>query len=645
MGSFYDYTSSNNYGNLYLQTDYTITSYVGYTTVKATSYIVVKVGSWNFTTWKNSTNPQLSINGSTSNLVKYEVKVGSQGGKYRIATNTVNIYHTTNKTINISSSINLSGVTISSTGRKVGTYSLSGNITLVPKQTACSAPTSFSCSPNDFENTVNLTWSGAKAGTGSAIRGYEIHYRTSSNNSSWRNWATLNRNIVATGSSGSYSYTSMQNLVARGDYVQFRIRTLTNNSNYYSSWATSNSIRRKPYTSCTSPTIFTISQNDFDVNIVLSWSGAGSGTNNAITSYYIQYCLSSNNLTWGDWIGYQTISTTKTSHSLQIDGSFVQRGQYVKFRIRTQGSAGSSYYSGYKTSDSIRRNPYTACIAPTQITVVSEQDLKGDTYNNIFNNTITISWSGAQNGENQPIESYKIEYRKSSDNITWSDDWQLLVNIDTKELSGDYTQNISDLLSYGYYIQFSIQAVPSNTVYASNKTYSIPIKRNVPPSKISDVLTNLPSAEYSYGNDIVISWYKPEDEDDNIYKYRVILLKNDNGIFKNIFQDEIIGKNNVSYTLKANDSIYKTIANNQQIKFAVTPIDNFGILPNNASIDEMSAYTETVIITRYDLTGVSMGINGKWTICQLFVGTNGEWVEQEVAAGINDNWIDAEDAS
>ena len=115
MASFYDYTSSNSYTNLYLRTDYTTTAYVGYTRVAATSYVVVKEGSWDFTTYKNSTNPKISINGSTANLTQYEVKVGKSGNKYKVASNYVDISHTTNKTITIESSIDLSGVKITST--------------------------------------------------------------------------------------------------------------------------------------------------------------------------------------------------------------------------------------------------------------------------------------------------------------------------------------------------------------------------------------------------------------------------------------------------------------------------------------------------------------------------------------------------
>jgi hypothetical protein len=52
------------------------------------------------------------------------------------------------------------------------------------------------------------------------------------------------------------------------------------------------------------------------------------------------------------------------------------------------------------------------------------------------------------------------------------------------------------------------------------------------------------------------------------------------------------------------------VENNGQIQFGVRAIDVFGECQND--------YTWTDIITRYDITGVAIGINGKWVNCQLY---------------------------
>ena len=91
---------------------------------------------------------------------------------------------------------------------------------------------------------------------------------------------------------------------------------------------------------------------------------------------------------------------------------------------------------------------------------------------------------------------------------------------------------------------------------------------------------------------------------------------------------------NTSFTLSPTDpntqDNYESIANNQQLKFMVKPIDVFGV--------ESSAYTQSAIITRYDINGISIGINGKWVNCQIYYGQNGQWVEQTAYAEVNDVW-------
>ena len=85
--------------------------------------------------------------------------------------------------------------------------------------------------------------------------------------------------------------------------------------------------------------------------VTVSWSGATSGTNNSISSYYILLNGSG-----------KTINTTATSGSTTFT-NLTSRGTSYTAQVRTQGSAGSSYYSGYKTStnsvkvNSLPKNP------------------------------------------------------------------------------------------------------------------------------------------------------------------------------------------------------------------------------------------------------------------------------------------------
>lgn len=101
----------------------------------------------------------------------------------------------------------------------------------------------------------------------------------------------------------------------------------------------------KGYTACAAPTSFTASPEVFENSVNLAWSGATGGTNNAITGYEIEYASSLDGSAWSGWAALKTVTGTSIEDIPGID-----RGQYVKYRIRTQGAAGALYYSEWKES-------------------------------------------------------------------------------------------------------------------------------------------------------------------------------------------------------------------------------------------------------------------------------------------------------
>lgn len=107
------------------------------------------------------------------------------------------------------------------------------------------------------------------------------------------------------------------------------------------------------YTVCTwnSDSKFYCSPTLTDSTTTLTWNGAKAGTSNSIASYEIQYSKSSNGSSWGSWTALTTVTSTATSGTKAITvSSYAGYGEYLKFRIRIRGSAGSSYYSGWKES-------------------------------------------------------------------------------------------------------------------------------------------------------------------------------------------------------------------------------------------------------------------------------------------------------
>lgn len=615
--------TKNRLDNSRMQYNFTITSKIVYS------------GGWIGTGTGYGLNATFTVNGtSASATMKSESTKWSYGTTYTTTVSVICSSTTANATQAVTFAVTSTGTV------KAGTMSNSSyTVTSAPLlYTAGTSPTAFTASPSVFEDNITLTWSGASGGTNNSIVSYRIEYiisTTTTDNTTWESsggnpiWRTL-ATINSTSTSGSYQ-TNMSSLVNRGYYVKFRIRTQGSaGSDYYSGWKymdNANAIRRQPYTTCVAPTIFTITPDDastdgFNAKLTLSWSGASGGTGNSIQSYLIRYATSSDNSNWTSWSDLQTITSNATSGTISNKdfASMLTRGYYIKFAIQTQGSAGSSYYSGWKySSTSYKRNPYTKCGEPQTITLTSSKTLEGTTLSNVFESSITVSWSGATAGANNAISKYQLEYRTSADNTSWGN-WTTYSSPTTTSAS------ISPNISRGNYIQYRVKTVGAKSGYDSDYKMSNAMRRNSLPSAISSISVTPATLEYSKGDNITISWSKPSDTDNNIYKYRVRLYPNisDMSSYKDYETTAL------SFDLLPNDANYMAIANNQQLRFAVKPIDVFGA--------ESPSDTQSSIITRYDSNGISIGINGKWVNCQVYYGQNGQWVEQTAYAEIDNTW-------
>ena len=126
------------------------------------------------------------------------------------------------------------------------------------------------------------------------------------------------------------------------------------------------------YTACTwnSDAACSLSSTLSSGDVTLSWSGAKAGTQNAIQSYEIQYCESSNGSSWGSWTTLRTVSSTATGDSTSVSPSSTY-GNYRKFRVRTQGAAGSDYYSDWLESANVLRRDHAALAGFTDSTLTA----------------------------------------------------------------------------------------------------------------------------------------------------------------------------------------------------------------------------------------------------------------------------------
>ncbi len=207
-------------------------------------------------------------------------------------------------------------------------------------------------------------------------------------------------------------------------------------------------------TACSAPTSCSVSPILSEGGVTLSWSGASGGISNAISSYEIQYSDSTDNSTWGAWMALATVDTSATSGSVATSPPST-RGNYRRFQVRTRGTAGASYYSGWKVStNSVRRNtapkPATSAVASPAV---------------YSNEAITLTWSGASGGTSA-VKGYQIASRTSLDNSTWSV-WNVLATLTLSASGGSYNPAVSS--TPGTYTQFGIWTIDTFDVYSVEK--------------------------------------------------------------------------------------------------------------------------------------------------------------------------------
>ena len=413
----------------------------------------------------------LTVNGDT---LKYDTAAISQSSTAEhsklLATHLAIVAHNSDgkKTITISAAWNFNGTY---DNKSITTISASASVALdvISVATAAKAPLTFTVSPDSYDiydNIVSLSWSSAGSGTNNAITGYEIQYCKEYRFDLW----TPLRTVTSTATGGSILLSTLAVLIPPGNYVQLRIRTRGSaGSNYYSDWKTSNTILHIATSAATAPTTFTASPSIYTDSATLSWSGACGGALNAITGHEIQYRTGNSTSNYGAWTALKNVSSTATSGSTTAAPS-ASREHYVQFRIRMRGAAGSSYYSDWKTSNAIQKNPLSA---PTTFTAAPK----------IYEDNVNLSWSGAGGGTLNKIAGYEIQCRASADDSTWGA-WGTLKTVSGTAASGSTAAALS--ITRGYYLQFRIRTRGSagSSYYSewktSNSVQQNPTFLNVP---------------------------------------------------------------------------------------------------------------------------------------------------------------------
>lgn len=358
--------------------------------------------------------------------------------------------------------------------------------------TACTAPGNVSLSPASFGDSLNMSWSAGGSGVSNTLTGYEIQQAIKPAGGSWSGWSAY---TVASASATSISLNATG--IPRTSSVKYRIRSQGSaGSSYYSGWVESNEAYRVPE-ALGAPTAVSVTSL-FDKSISIVWSGAASKTGNSISSYYLQYRVKKSGGSWGDWIGLNTISSTASSGSYTHTPGASYGDQY-QYRVRAQGTAGSSYYSGYATSNTATRNSPPS--APIYLSVSSSLIASG--------NSLTLTWGGASD-VNGNI-SYYLLYKSANNGSR-----QQIARVNTSATSGSYTYTATD--AAGTVLVFSVKAVDAMG-YESDYRSSGTVRINAPPT--APTVITVSESEVSRGDVLHITWSGAADVDGNISGYRI----------------------------------------------------------------------------------------------------------------------------
>ena len=311
-------------------------------------------------------------------------------------------------------------------------------ITYVDYVTDCGAPTSVlingsASNTTGYTDKATLSWSGAKGGVNNSITGYRLFYQDSTNGSSWSGWYEY-KDVSSTSGSGSAEV----DLGSVGTYRMFGVATIGSaGESYGSSIAASPAIQRVNRTACTAPTTVSLAAtSSTGSNVRLSWSGASAGVGNSIAGYEVQRRESVDGSSWGSWGSLGT--TTNTYLDVAPPAT---AGNYYQYQVRTLGSAGASYNSGWKTSSNTLRRSYTACGAPTACAVDSALSLVAT----------TLRWSGATAGYGNPISKYDVQRRSKAPGGSWSA-WSAF------ETTSGTSLSVSPPATAGHYYQYRVRA-------------------------------------------------------------------------------------------------------------------------------------------------------------------------------------------
>lgn len=259
--------------------------------------------------------------------------------------------------------------------------------------------------------TWNLRYSDSHIGTG-----YVLECRATSSTGGDSGWIAFteyeNEYYGTTKRSFSYSFTATSSSAGAFDRVTFSFR---NNSNYdsgYNSFSTYADFSTPAllWTNCTAPSRVW-SQDALIIKpgtLVVNWSGATSGTDNAIKNYTVYWLVSPTDgeLPTTSWYSGKK-TTSDSSCSITIPESY--RGQYISVRVQSNATYNSPISSDYirRSVNSLPNSPsvsFTSKTIPSTQTSVTITDISPGNLN-FGSKTGSVWWASSSTGSKTKLSS------------------------------------------------------------------------------------------------------------------------------------------------------------------------------------------------------------------------------------------------
>lgn len=262
--------------------------------------------------------------------------------------------------------------------------SISLTITYTEPYSSCTPPSTVS-TPTDVAPSTGytLSWSGAGASANNAITGYQVYRSTSAASG----YAALGSKVVTTATSGSMTVTSH---ATNGTSYYYKVATIGTVAGYDSAQSSAYATMKTSVTDPTAPTSVSTPTNVAPSSTHdLTWSGAGAGTNNAISTYEIHRST--------DGGATYTLLTTDSASPLAVTAPTTNGGIYT-YKVKTVGARSSS---GLSSVYATLKTTVGAPGVPTAVSVANGSDVAPG-------KTRTLSWSGASAGTNNTIKGYHV---------------------------------------------------------------------------------------------------------------------------------------------------------------------------------------------------------------------------------------------